>query len=97
MCITLFIPLSLILLSFLFYNAQKSELQMNEKIIESASQIISKTRQLDKKTNLIFGPQISNESALRNKISALLSNSGIDTNGKNAKQGPRPCTLSIIV
>ncbi len=86
MVITITLPLIIVLVSYIFYSGVKSKVELNEQMIEAASSIIAKTRQLKIETNDLLGRPITTESILKNQISSSLSSAGIDTSNITISQ-----------
>ena len=79
MLFTLLFPLFIISLFFMFNSSKNAELELKESIITSASQMISKKKQMNAYTRNIFGNNLSNSASFKNKINVLLSSEGIDS------------------
>lgn len=79
MAFSLIVPFSFIFMFFLFLNSSKNELQLKEEIIQKASEIIAKKKQMDIYTRSVFGNELNSEASFKNKVTTLLSNQGIDT------------------
>ena len=79
MTLTFVIPLFIILFAYLFYSSTLNKVQLSEKMIETASSIISKSRQLEIESKDLLGRSITSEAMLKNSITSALSSAGIDT------------------
>jgi hypothetical protein len=79
MALTFIIPLFIILFAYLFYSSTSHKIELSEKMIETASSIISKSRQLKIESRDLLGTSITSEAMLKNKITSALSSAGIDT------------------
>ncbi len=86
MIITITLPLLIVLISYIFYSGVKTKVDLNEQMIEAASSIIAKTRQLKIETNDLLGRPITTESMLKNQISSSLSSAGINTSNITISQ-----------
>ena len=79
MIFTVFIPLIIAFYFIYLSTSLRSNLEIKENIINSASNIIAQTQEIEKKSRTVFTAPISSQSQLSSSLSSSLANAGINT------------------